>query len=72
MTLIRCPDCDKEVSDQARSCPNCGHPIAKQRPQRVRTAEDSALTRNRGLGDIIIFAPIVIIILVIVFALLGG
>lgn len=28
MPLITCPDCNKEVSDQAKSCPNCGHPIA--------------------------------------------
>ena len=25
--LIRCPECDKEVSDIAHSCPNCGFPI---------------------------------------------
>lgn len=27
MALSRCPDCGKDVSDQANSCPNCGHPI---------------------------------------------
>ena len=27
MALIRCPECDKEVSDQATSCPNCGFQI---------------------------------------------
>jgi len=25
--LIKCPACDKEVSSQANSCPNCGQPI---------------------------------------------
>lgn len=24
MALIRCPECKKQVSDQAKSCPNCG------------------------------------------------
>ena len=28
-TLIKCPVCNKDVSNQAISCPNCGHPIAK-------------------------------------------
>lgn len=26
--LINCPVCNKEVSSQAVSCPNCGHPVA--------------------------------------------
>jgi hypothetical protein len=29
MALIQCPDCGKQVSDQAPSCPQCGRPIAK-------------------------------------------
>ena len=28
MALIKCPDCGRDVSDQATACPNCGHPIA--------------------------------------------
>lgn len=28
MALIKCPECDKEVSSKASSCPSCGHPIA--------------------------------------------
>jgi len=27
MALISCPECKKEVSDQATSCPQCGHPL---------------------------------------------
>lgn len=27
--LIKCPECEKEVSDKAYSCPNCGFPIQK-------------------------------------------
>lgn len=27
MALIICPECEKEVSDQASICPNCGYPI---------------------------------------------
>lgn len=28
MALINCPECSKEVSDKAPSCPNCGNPIS--------------------------------------------
>lgn len=27
MALIKCPECGKEISDKAASCPNCGYPI---------------------------------------------
>jgi len=28
MALIQCPDCNKDVSTSAVSCPNCGAPIS--------------------------------------------
>lgn len=30
MAMIRCPECGKEVSNLAETCPNCGFPIAKE------------------------------------------
>lgn len=27
MSLIQCPECEREVSDQAASCPHCGYPL---------------------------------------------
>lgn len=27
MALITCPECNKEISDKATICPNCGHPM---------------------------------------------
>lgn len=29
MTLTRCPDCGRQVSDRAVACPNCGRPLAR-------------------------------------------
>jgi len=31
MSLINCPECNKEISDMAGNCPNCGAPIKKQK-----------------------------------------
>lgn len=31
MSLIACPECGKEVSKAAPTCPNCGVPIAKKK-----------------------------------------
>lgn len=30
MALIRCPDCDREISERASACPHCGAPNAAQ------------------------------------------
>ena len=38
MALVTCPDCGREVSDQAQTCPNCGYPIAGHQPERVSAA----------------------------------
>ena len=27
MSLISCPECNKEISDKALACPNCGYPV---------------------------------------------
>lgn len=27
MALINCPECDRQVSDQAAACPQCAHPF---------------------------------------------
>lgn len=29
MALIKCPECGREVSDQAKACPSCGYPFDK-------------------------------------------
>ena len=33
MALIKCPECGKEISDQATSCPNCGYPISNEKKE---------------------------------------
>jgi len=30
MALINCPECGKEISDKAASCPNCGIVLKKK------------------------------------------
>ncbi len=32
MAIIKCPECGKEISDQAPGCPGCGFPIAAPAP----------------------------------------
>jgi len=41
MSLIKCPDCNRDVSTRAAACPNCGCPV-----ERPRVATDSATTQQ--------------------------
>lgn len=41
MALITCPECGKQVSNSASSCPNCGYPIAANCSTKIRIKIDS-------------------------------
>lgn len=69
MPLTTCPDCDREISTTAAACPHCGRPMQADAAQRVRTTEDSFLTRNRGCGDILIYTLVGIVLLVLLMLL---
>lgn len=34
MALIKCPECEKDISDSAKKCPNCGYKIKKAKNKR--------------------------------------
>ena len=53
MALIKCPECQRDVSDAATSCPNCGHPIAKQslQPPIIYTSQSS--TWSPGIAAVL-------------------
>jgi predicted RNA-binding Zn-ribbon protein involved in translation (DUF1610 family) len=69
MALISCPECGKHVSNRAPACVSCGNPI-NPKPTRVVTSEDSFLTRNRGFGDVVFLAPLVIFAVILAGLLL--
>lgn len=47
MALIKCSECNTEVSDAAPSCPQCGHPVAADiARKRARIAADKRTKRN--------------------------
>ncbi len=50
MAMIKCPECGKDVSDKAKSCPNCGCPIESLMPSGVVKIKFSALNLASGLN----------------------
>jgi len=58
MAIVKCYECEREVSDSAASCPHCGAPFAKSQPQ--------VIPKRRGLST----GAIIAIVLTSVF--IGG
>lgn len=57
MALIRCPECDKEISDTSDICINCGYKINK-----TNTKNTANFPPKKGL--LIIIALLVVIVIV--------
>lgn len=52
MALIKCPECGREVSDKATSCPTCGcpiHEISTSRNVRIKLGFNTNIRSNRNL-----------------------
>ena len=49
--LIKCPECELQVSDKALSCPHCGMPMTKIRPAAKRPSNKRRRLPN-GFGQI--------------------
>lgn len=67
MALIKCPECGKDVSDQAEKCPNCGHPIngTAVHPA-VSDKENHASQGNRKKVLIGLVVAVVVVIVAVV------
>lgn len=44
--LIKCPECGREISSEALSCPHCGFPINKNIAERKSIDNDKALLKQ--------------------------
>jgi hypothetical protein len=50
MALMNCPECSKEISDKAPSCPNCGAPSSLQRPAGAVTFKKQGMSHSKTIG----------------------
>ena len=49
MALIKCPECELQVSDRALSCPHCGYPL--QEVPMVTVSSKKKKNRRRRLPN---------------------
>ena len=47
MALIKCPECGKEVSTNADTCPNCGTPLAGGKAHKAKVSSYVTNTSNK-------------------------
>ncbi len=54
MALIKCEECGREISEEARTCPNCGVKTAKTKKQ------------NKTMSKVVIMVLIIVILIAII------
>jgi hypothetical protein len=62
MGLVKCPECQKKISEFAKNCPNCGYRIS---PERLTEIKDRQQTEQKNLG----IGILVIVVIVLFFYL---
>ena len=63
--LIKCPECGKEISDQASSCPNCGCPISisnNQQPHHTKEPKRGGCLKTIFIFFVICIGAIIAVI----------
>lgn len=70
MSLVNCPECGHEVSNEAVACPNCGRPLSAPTPTIHRKVVVAEKPVDEGFPKWVI-APIVILALVVIFLLIA-
>lgn len=71
MALIKCPECEKDISDKVKSCPNCGYPmeIENNETQKVEISSVNIKMDKSKKNKIV---KIVVLITVVVLVCIGG
>ena len=70
MSLMNCPECGHEVSNEAVACPNCGRPLSAPAPVIQRKVVVAEKPVDEGFPKWII-APIVILALIVIVLLIA-
>lgn len=50
--LMKCPECELQVSDKAPACPHCGYPMKPTVKQKPRTKANKRRRLPNGFGQI--------------------
>mgnify|MGYP003091813084 CR=1 FL=1 len=71
MALIKCPDCQKDVSDKADKCPYCGYPINPSSAASVSTSSFTSHINKPAFSKKQIFSVVTIVLILCLGIVLG-
>lgn len=72
MALVKCPDCGREVSDVAPTCPGCGRPLRMQAAPKEVQARSGVMDGVKIGCGIFIVLPIIIILVLVAIGSVGS
>lgn len=82
MALINCPECGREISEMAKSCPHCGCPIQKptenkessSKPKKTHNSENrNEKPKKKGSClKIILIVLAALMVLIVLIGIIGG
>lgn len=67
MSLIACPECMKQISDTADSCPKCGYQLTPEKIAEIKAASEKTRKRLR-----MCLIPVLLVILVLILVKVCG
>lgn len=68
MALIKCPECGREVSDQADICVNCGYKIAgTENLHKMAQEKENQMNQERNEKNKVIMASVIAVIVIAIF-----
>ena len=47
--MMKCPECGKEISDKALTCPNCGCPLVLKKEDHTESIESEILPQEKEI-----------------------
>lgn len=74
MALIRCPECNREISDKATACPGCGYPLnstsqeTAEKEQLLKEAEEKDKQFIKKAAVVMIIGVVIMLTLIFVLS----
>lgn len=72
MALIKCPECEREISDKANVCPNCGCPIEKVNGDTQKVEITGVKIKNPARVKKYIIISVVVVLISALIAVIGS
>ncbi len=63
MTLIKCPECGKEIESTMEHCPECGYPIIEEHNMKDSIKKPSSIAKLKPIKNILIVLAMICFII---------